>query len=124
MPIIFQLLVLITIFTGHLYAKAIFESHGPIRIQKSFSDVEATEKTRKIITALVNRSFTELKDAKIEVKSFKSESSYFRSRFSVGRFLTLRKITYLIYVNPQVVKKSATDNGIEAIVAHELAHVL
>jgi hypothetical protein len=124
MPRLILLLVSIALFTGHLFANGMNESRGKFRMRNTISEFEAIEKTRKIITDLINIAFRELKDEQIEVKSFKSDSNYFKSRFSIRRFLTLRKITYLVYVNPQVFRKSAPVKGIEAIVAHELAHVL
>jgi hypothetical protein len=84
----------------------------------------AVEKTQKIIGEVIEKSYPELKNAKIEVKTFQSDSNYFKSQFSISRFLTLRKINYVIFVNPQVFGRVAPENGIRAILAHELAHVL
>lgn len=88
------------------------------------SDAEkfAVAETKRITEEIVAASFPELKDAKIEIKTFRSRSDYFRSRFSVSRFLTLRKLHYLIFVNPQVFEKNAPAIAIRAIIAHELAH--
>jgi hypothetical protein len=84
----------------------------------------AVEKTQKIIGEVIEKSYPELKNAKIEVKTFQSDSNYFKSQFSISRFLTFQKINYVIFVNPQVFGRGAPENGIRAILAHELAHVL
>ena len=85
---------------------------------------DAVEKTQKIIAEIVDKSYPELKNATIEVKTFESDSDYFRSKFSMARYLTLKKMHYIIFVNPQVFEKNAPENGIHSIIAHELAHAL
>ena len=59
---------------------------------------------------------------RLKVKIFHSSSDYFRSRFSFSRFLTFRRLHYVVFVNPQVFEKNAPASGIRAIIAHELAH--
>ena len=86
--------------------------------------VEAVEKTRKIVGEIIERSYPELKTAKIEIKPFASDSNYFKSQFSIPRFLTFRKISYVIFVNPEVFRRTAPDDAVRAILAHELAHIL
>ncbi len=73
---------------------------------------------------IIEESFRELKTARIEIKTFRSESNYFKSQFSVSRFLTFRKTHYIIFVNAEVFRRAAPESGIRAILAHELAHVL
>ena len=85
---------------------------------------DAVEKTQKLIAEIVDKSYPELKNATIEVKTFESDSDYFRSKFSMSRYLTLQKMNYIIFVNPQVFQKNAPENGIRSIIAHELAHAL
>ncbi len=84
----------------------------------------AVQKTQKIITEVIEKSYPELKTQKIEVKTFKSDSDYFRSRFSFAKYLTFQKMRYIIFVNPKVFAGQAPQNGIRSIIAHELAHVL
>ena len=84
----------------------------------------AIEKTTKIVNEIVNSSYSELKNATIEVKIFESDSDYFRSQFSMSRYVTLQKMHYIIFVNSAVFTKNAPENGIRAIIAHELAHAL
>ncbi len=78
--------------------------------------------TTRIVAEIVEKSYPELRTARISVKTFHSRSDYYRSRFSFSRFLTFRKLHFLIFVNPQVFEKNAPANGIRAIIAHELAH--
>jgi hypothetical protein len=82
------------------------------------------EKTQKIVTEIINNSYPELRDATIEVKTFTSDSDYFRSQFSMSRYVTFQKMHYIIFVNSAVFTKNAPENGIRSIVAHELAHAL
>lgn len=90
----------------------------------SFSQkTEVLKHTQTIVNEIIEKSYPELKTAKIEIKTFESESNYFKSQFSVSRFLTFRKIKYVIFVNPQVFRQNAPEDGIRAILAHELAHV-
>jgi hypothetical protein len=85
---------------------------------------EAIERTRKIVGEIIAKSYPELKPAKIDIKTFQSDSNYFKSQFSVSRFLTFQKLHYVVFVNPEVFRKNAPAAGIRAILAHELAHVL
>lgn len=83
----------------------------------------AIDKTKRIVDEIVKTSYPELKNALIKIKSFDSRTDYFRARFSFARFLTFRKLHYLIFVNPQIFEKNAPIEGIRAIIAHELAHI-
>lgn len=69
-------------------------------------------------------SYPELRGADIQVKFFESRSDYFRARFAVPQFLTGRKMRYIVFVNANVFTLQAPDEGVRAILAHELAHVL
>jgi len=91
----------------------------------SFSQkIDALEKTEKLAGEIVAKSYPELKAAKIEFKIFKSGTNFFKSQFSVARFMTLRKMRYAIFVNPEVFRRNAPEEGVRAILAHELAHIL
>lgn len=91
----------------------------------AFSQVEnEVEKTQALVGEIIEESFPELKTANIEIKSFRSDLNYFKSQFSVARFLTFQKLHYTVLVNPEVFRRNAPMAGIRAILAHELAHVL
>ena len=85
---------------------------------------DAIAKTQTIITEIVEKSYPELKKAKINVRIFESNANYFQSQFSLTRFLTCQKLRYNLYVNPEVFNKNAPEQAIHAIISHELAHVL
>ena len=85
-------------------------------------DASALTKIEKILSE-VRVSYPELRDARISLKLFTSKSDFFRSQFSISRFFTFRRFQYIIFVNEQVFNLNAPEDGIRAIVAHELAHV-
>lgn len=82
----------------------------------------AVSETSRIIVEIVKESYPELANAKIKVETFESRSDFFRSQFSVARFLTFRRPHFVIFVNPQIFSKGAPPDGVRAIIAHELAH--
>ena len=84
----------------------------------------AVEKTRKILSEVIGKSYTELTDKQIKVETFESEDTFFKARFSITRFLTFRQINYLIFVNPKIFKTKIPTEAVTAIIAHELAHIL
>jgi hypothetical protein len=57
------------------------------------------------------------------VKRFRSDSDYFRTSFSATRFATGVKMRYFVLVNPEWRTQGAPIEGVQAILAHELAHV-
>jgi len=70
------------------------------------------------------KSFPELARVDLRVGSFHSPYDYFRTRFSLSRFLLLRQMRYFVDVNPAVFKHQAPPDGVCAILAHELMHVV
>ena len=68
-------------------------------------------------------SFPELVHIDLRVRAFRSQSDYFRTRFSWSRFLLLMRMRYFVDVNPALLQRQAPSDGTCAIVAHELAHV-
>ncbi len=83
---------------------------------------DAVAKTKKLIDEVIDQSFPELVGRTLRVRSFDSPSTFFKTRFSVTRFLTFRKTGFVFYVNPAVFEQGAPENGIRAIIAHEVAH--
>jgi hypothetical protein len=88
------------------------------------AQTEAIEKTRKIVAEIVAKSYPELQNESIEIKKLVSESDYFQSRFSFGRYLTFRRMKFIIFVNPKVYELNAPENAVRSIVAHEIGHIL
>ena len=70
------------------------------------------------------KSFPELARVDLHVRAFRSPSDYFRTRFSLSRFLLLREMRYFVDVNPAVFEHQAPPDGVCAILAHELVHVV
>jgi hypothetical protein len=68
-------------------------------------------------------SFPELRNTEIQVRILKSNSDFFRSRLRFPDFFLRRKIRYVIKVNPEIFQLEAPEEGLEAIMAHELSHV-
>jgi hypothetical protein len=83
----------------------------------------AVERTLLIVKQVLQDSYPELKDADIQVQTFQSEADYFRASFSLGRLLFGRKMGYVVKVNARVFQLNAPEEGVRAIVAHELGHV-
>lgn len=69
-------------------------------------------------------SFPELDHVDLRVRAFHSQSDYFRARFSWSRFLLMMPMRYFVDVNPALSQKEAPSDGVCAILAHELAHVV
>ena len=94
----------------------------PVQSKARGDKKTAVAETTRIVAEIVKDSFPELRQVRIFVKTFDSSADYFRSRFSLARFLTFRELHYIIFVNPQVFEKNAPAAAIRAIIAHELAH--
>ncbi len=85
---------------------------------------KAIDRTQQIINEIAQKSYPEIKLKKIKIKTFSSNSNFFKARVSYTRFLTFQKMRHIVYVNPKVFQLNAPLEGIRAILAHELAHVL
>jgi hypothetical protein len=81
-------------------------------------------RARRLMVAVRNASYPELKDADIQLGLFHSQSDYFRTRFSLSRFFFWRKMRYVLEVNPNIFNSDVSEAGLRAIMAHELGHVL
>jgi hypothetical protein len=77
-----------------------------------------------LIHGLRNESFPELAHIDLGVRTFHSESDYFRTRFSLSRFVLLIRMRYYVEVNPALFQRQPPSEGVCAILAHELSHVV
>ena len=84
----------------------------------------ALARTRELVAEIKKASFPELSETIVQVELFTSESDYFVTRLSLVRFLPGRRINFLLKVNPQVFAFAAPEEGLRAIIAHELGHVV
>jgi hypothetical protein len=77
-----------------------------------------------VIQEIRGISYPELADIDLRVRSFRSPSDYFRTRFSLSRFLLPMRMRYFVDVNPALFQEQAPSDGVCAILAHELVHVV
>jgi hypothetical protein len=83
----------------------------------------ATDVTTHAAEAVADERFPELAKVQWRVRTFRSDSDYFRTRFSLGRFFFFRKMRYFVDVNPRLLALDPPPQGVCAILGHELSHV-
>lgn len=76
------------------------------------------------IKAAFYPELADLKNAEIEIKLFDSPSDYFQTRFTFTSFLFKKKLRCLLRVNRNLFAHGVPDDGLRAILAHELSHVV
>lgn len=96
----------------------------PKSFSKSDSKSVAIRRADSLLQTVRDNSFPELKDTDIRVRLLNSKSDFFRTRFSITRYLFCVKMRFYIEVNPEVFDLQAPEEGLRAIIAHELGHVL
>jgi hypothetical protein len=67
-------------------------------------------------------AFPELAGVDLRTRTFHSQSDYFRTRFSLLRFVLPIKMRYFVEVNPALFGQQAPPDGVCAVLAHELSH--
>jgi len=77
-----------------------------------------------VILEVRQTSFPELAHVDLRVRTFRSHADYLRTRFSLSRFLLLMPMRYFADVNPALFQDQAPSDGVCAILAHELAHLV
>lgn len=77
----------------------------------------------QLVSEVIARSFPNLIGIDIRVKRFQSDTDYFRTSLSAVRFFAGVKMRYYVLVNPEWRARGAPVEGVQAILAHELAHV-
>jgi hypothetical protein len=77
-----------------------------------------------VIQKIRGTSYPELTHVDLRVRTFRSQSDYFRTRFSLSRFLLLMRMRYFVDVNPALFQEQAPSDGVCAILAHELVHAV
>lgn len=70
-----------------------------------------------------SRSFPEIDASRIRIRAFSSESTFFKARFSICRYITFRNPRFLVYINRDLANRELPEKALEGIVAHELAHL-
>ena len=89
--------------------------------QQAVRNISTTE---AVIGGLRGASFPELRRVDLRVRTFHSQSDYFRTRFSLGRFFLPARMRFFIEVNPEMFQQQAPSDGVCGILAHELVHVV
>lgn len=82
------------------------------------------EKVRRVVEEVKAASFPQLRNTEIEIKLFDSPSDYFQSRFTFASFLFGKRLRCLLLVNRKVLADGVPEDGLPAIIAHELGHAL
>jgi hypothetical protein len=78
---------------------------------------------QRMVEEIVTRSFPHLAHADIRLSPFRSDSDYFRPSFGAARFLTGVRMRYFILINRAWATQGAPSEGVQSILAHELAHL-
>lgn len=86
--------------------------------------VGSSAATEPVIQKLRGASFPELASVDLRVRTFQSQSDYLRTRFSMFRFLFVMRMRYFVDINPALFQQQAPPDGVCAILAHELVHVV
>ena len=92
-----------------------------LRTNQSSTGLSAIEAQIKVLRDV---SFLDLENIDLRVHNFHSQADYFRTRFSVPRFLFLKPMRYFIEVNPELFSQQAPSDGVCAVLVHELSHVV
>ncbi len=90
----------------------------------SANDDAVIKQVSRIVEEVRIASYPELNDAEIEIELFDSQSDYFQTRFTFTSFLLGRKLRCLLKVNRNLFADNVPDDGLRAIIAHELGHAL
>lgn len=113
--------------SGPLSEAAGFPDRGTAQTAASQSPrdlaFDAVNRTRILIDKVIALSYPELEGSDIRVKMFRSRSDYFKARFGYPQYFFTR-MRYLVFVNPRVFEMQAPEEGVRAIIAHELAHLV
>ena len=80
--------------------------------------------TAAMMQTVKGGSFPELASADLRMRRFHSPSDYLQTRFSLPRFFLLRPMRYFVEINPGLFQQQAPSDGVCAILAHELSHVV
>lgn len=84
---------------------------------------DTVNRTRVLMNEVIGSSYPELKGSTIRIKLFRSRSDYFKTRFGIPQYF-FGRMRYMVYVNSRLFELHAPEEGVRAIIAHELAHVL
>ncbi len=91
---------------------------------KSGQTNDAISTVSTVILEVRRTSFPELAHVDLRVRTLQSHADYLRTRFSLSRFVLLMPMRYFTDVNPALFLEQAPSDGVCAILAHELVHIV
>jgi len=106
-------------------AQTTIPTPAPCTLQEGFAlSQDATSATiTSLVTQIRQSSYPQLAPIDLRVKTFHSNADYFQTRFSLSRFVLLRRMRYFVEVNLDLFSRQAPAQGVCAILAHELVHI-
>jgi hypothetical protein len=118
---------LFTLFaSGLARAQTAIPTPAPCTLQQGLAPSQSVASVyiSALVTVIRQSSFPQLASTDVAVKTFRSNTDYFQTRFSFSRFFLLRRMRYFVEVNPNLFDRQVPASGVCAILAHELAHVV
>ena len=92
--------------------------------ERSRVEAEPTfQKLHRLVDGVRDRSYPRLKDAEVTMRDLRSDSVFFETRFTFSSYFFARKLRYMMMFNPEAMSLHVPEDGLRAIVAHELAHI-
>ncbi|HMX29306.1 MAG TPA: M48 family metalloprotease, partial [Blastocatellia bacterium] len=85
---------------------------------------DTISRVRRIVEEVRAASYPELKTAEIEINLFDSPSDYFQTRFTFTSYLFRNRLRYVLRVNRKLFSAGTPEDGVRAILAHELGHIV
>ncbi|MBS1786950.1 MAG: hypothetical protein JST85_04475 [Acidobacteria bacterium] len=85
---------------------------------------DTVERARRIAEEVKAKSFPQLRNTEIIIRLFDSRTDYFQTRFTFPSFLFGKRLKCLMKVNRKVFADNIPEEGLRAIIAHELGHAL
>lgn len=85
---------------------------------------DTVERVRRVVEEVKAKSFPQLRNTEIIIRLFDSRSDYFQTRFTFTSFLFGKRLKCLMKVNRRLFADDVPEEGLRAIVAHELGHAL
>lgn len=83
----------------------------------AFRDIE------KIVNSVRRASYPQLEDAEITIHDLRSDYVYLEARFTFSSYFSAHRLRYMLSFNREALLRSVPEDGLRAIVAHELAHI-
>ncbi len=115
------LIALVAVFSAVVFTQG---RQSGLPTGRTTDQKSAVEKTWKLLNEVRSKSYPEISEKDIRVETFSSDADFFKARFSFTRYLTLRHLKTIIFVNPAVYDGDISQNALRAILTHELAHAL